>query len=110
MARGITPLQANFPIPEDFIATITAMQSGALERLFDCVWIGFDEVKERRFDVTEADENIERGITQFICQPIRDALGVDAPFYLEHHPFEDETRITAGGAPPAPDLAFILRS
>jgi len=111
MRRGLTPVQANYPIPQDFVALIQVWKSDAVDRLFGCVWQGFDKLRtDHEFDLTDADENLERGITQLVCQPIRDVMEVDSPFYLEHHPFEDETRQPAPAAPPAPDLAFILRA
>jgi hypothetical protein len=110
MRRGLTPVQANYPIPQDFVALVQVWKSDALDRLFGYVWQGFDTLRaDSEFDLSDADENLERGITQLVCQPIRDVMEADSPFYLEHHPFEDETREPAPAAPPAPDLAFILR-
>lgn len=111
MHRGITPVQANYPIPADFVALVRAWRADAIDHLFDCVWQGFDKLfAEHRFDLSEATENLERGITQLVAQSIREVLGPTPPCFLEHHPFEDEARQEAPAAPPAPDLAFILRA
>ncbi len=111
MPRRLSPIEANYPIPDDFVALIGAWRRDAVETLFDYVWRGFDKLLlQHKFDLTQAEENLERGITQLACQQIRDVMEGKPPFYLEHHWFEDETRAAAPAAPPAPDLAFVLHA
>ena len=98
-------------MPDDFAGLVRRWRGDAIEILFGYVWRGFDSLlsdPQLKFD--EDAENIERGITQCVCQRIRDAMQGKPPFYLEHHPFEDESRATAPAAPPAPDLAFVFRA
>jgi len=111
MPKRLTPIQANYPVPDDFVALVRRWRSDALDILFGYVWRGFDKLLlEDEFDLSQAEENLERSITQLVCQRIRDVMEGKPPFYLEHHWFEDETREAAPAAPPAPDLAFILRA
>jgi hypothetical protein len=111
MPRGLTPIQANYPIPDDFVAMVKRWRGHAIDILFGYVWSGFDRLlEEEQFDLSQAEENLERGITQLVAQRIRDGMESKSPFYLEHHPFEDETRVAPPAAPPAPDLAFVLRA
>jgi hypothetical protein len=37
-------------------------------------------------------------------------MGTKPPYYVEHHPFEDETQHSPKASPPAPDIAFIWRT
>ena len=111
MPKRLTPIQANYPVPDDFVALVRRWCSDALDILFGYVWRGFDMLLlEDEFDLTQAEENLERSITQLVCQRIRDVMEGKPPFYLEHHWFEDETREAAPAAPPASDIAFILRA
>jgi hypothetical protein len=106
--RNRTPVQSAYSLPGDFVEMVRAWREDAIEVIFGYVWKGFDELLSRhKFARTK--ENLERGVTQLACQYIRDAMDGKPPFYLEHHPFEDETRKPAPASPPAPDLAFILR-
>ena len=49
-------------------------------------------------------------LTQLLAPEIRDAMTGAEPYYLEHGPYEDETRLTANAQPPAYDVGFIFRA
>lgn len=109
--RGLTPIQQNFPPPEDFVEAIEEWKRDGVDLLFSYLWKGFDDlINHQQIEVSATDENIERSITQLACQPIRDQIPKLAPYYLEHHFFEDETRLPAPASPPAPDISFVLRA
>jgi hypothetical protein len=73
----------------------------------DLVWAGFERLKVARpsFDARD----LERSITQLLAAAIDDAVPGEAPYYVQHSPFERETMLAPPAQPPAYDLAFVLR-
>jgi hypothetical protein len=108
MNRLPTPIQANYPVPEDFVVMARRWQPDAIENMLGYVWQGFDTLlEEENFDLSKAEESLERDISFIVCQKIRDAMDGKPPYYLEHLPPENEMRASAQAAPPTPDLGFI---
>ena len=108
MSRRPTPLQANYPVPEDFVVMARRWRPDAIEIMLRYVWQGFDTLlEEENFDLGKAEESLERDITFVVCQKIRDAMDGKPPYYLEHSPPENEQRFSAQAAPPTPDLGFV---
>jgi hypothetical protein len=64
----------------------------------------------RHIDVTLADEQLERSITQFLTPMIRSCMTGYEPFDIEQGVYEYETRVSASAQPPLYDLAFVLKS
>ena len=110
MARRRSALESNFPAPQDFVALASRWRADAIEILLGYIWQGLDRLKAHGFRFDPDQENIERAITQLLAPEIRDAMTGAEPYYLEHSPYEDETRLTANAQPPAYDLGFILRA
>ncbi|MEX2285792.1 MAG: hypothetical protein WD648_01805 [Planctomycetaceae bacterium] len=109
--RRLSPIEAAYPVPDDFAASIQSWREDAITVLMGYVWEGTKcFAQELRIDLTQDLENLERGLNQFIAQRIRDAMTDRPPFYFEHHPFEDQGRSKPSAAPKAPDLAFFLRA
>jgi hypothetical protein len=103
-----TPLQANYPVPEDFVAMARRWRPDAIEIMMGYVWQGFDTLLEKEnFELGKAEESLERDISFVVCQKIRDAIDGKPPYYLEHLPPENERRVSAQAAPPTPDLGFV---
>jgi len=110
MDRRLTPIQANYPVPEDFVAMARQWRFDAIEIMLGYVWQGFDKLlREERFDLSKGEESLERDISFMVCQLIREAMDGKPPYYLEHLPPENEKRASAQAAPPTPDLGFIWR-
>ncbi len=108
MNRGPTPLQANYPVPEDFVVMARRWRPDAIEIMLGYVWQGFDTLlEEENFDLCKAEESLERDVTFLVCQKIRNAMDGKPPYYLEHSPPENERRASAQAAPPTPDLGFV---
>ncbi len=110
MPRRRSALEANLPVPGDFVSLANRWQEDAINILLGYIWQGLDGLKARGYRFDPAQENIERVITQLLAPEIRDAMTGAEPYYLEHGPYEDETRLTANAQPPAYDLGFILRA
>lgn len=109
--RRPSPLEAAFPLPGDFAMHIQSWQKDAISKLMGYVWTGTTSFSDSlSIDLTGDFEHLERGLNQFLAQHIRDAMTDRLPYFLEHHPFEDQGRPSGGGQPKAPDFAFILRA
>ena len=75
------------------------------------VWCGYDILVEEvltQIDVTDAEEELERSVTQLLESRIRQQLSGDEPYDLQHGPYEFATRRPAPAQPPQYDIAFIL--
>lgn len=111
MIRRPSPLEVAYPLPRDFVTSIQAWRQDAIAVLMGYVWAGTRNLIETLpIDFKQDMEHLERGLNQVLAQCIRDAITDRAPFFVEHHPFEDQGRDPRGGQPKAPDLAFYLRA
>jgi hypothetical protein len=111
MIRRHSPLEAAFPLPGDFVTSIQTWRQDAIATLMGYVWAGTKNLTETLpIDLTQDMENLERGLNRVLAQCIREAITDRPPFFIEHHPFEDQGRDPGGGQPKAPDLAFYLRA
>lgn len=110
MPRRRSALEANLPVPQDFVALASRWRADAIDILLGYIWLGLDRLKAHGFKFDPDQENIERVITQLLVPEIRDVMTGAEPYYVEHGPYEDETRLTANAQPPAYDLGFILRA
>lgn len=110
MPRRRSALEANLPVPGEFVSLAKRWRDDAIEILLGYIWQGLDALKSRGYSFDPDQENIERTITQLLVPEIRDVMSGAEPYYVEHGPYEDETRITANAQPPAYDLGFILRA
>ena len=57
---------------------------------------------------TQANEELERTITQLLEPCISRQLSGDEPYYVQHGPYENATRQPPPAQPPQYDLAFVL--
>lgn len=82
-------------------------------RLLDKVWKGYDLLRKEiltEIDVSEAEDDLERNITELLEKRIRDVMDGDEPFYIQHNSSERETRKIAPAQPPEYDLAFVFHA
>ena len=114
MARGRTLYDLVWPsASEEFAQLSEAFREGLVVRMLAATWAGYDQLKEQllnRIDVSQADEELERAVTQLLEPKIRDQLTGEEPFQLLHGAYEFETRQSAPAQPPEYDLAFVLSS
>jgi hypothetical protein len=109
--RRLSPREAAYPLPPDFVDSIVAWREDAIALLMGYVWLGTEAlVAELQIDLSQDYENFERDLNEMVAERIRDQMSERPPFYLEHHPFENENRSSPPAVPKAPDLAFILRA
>jgi len=107
MFKGESPIQRNYPIPEDFVSLAKKWCADAIDIMLGVVWQGFDALSNEFFDISRDDENIEDEITYTVFCKIQDVSGF-SPFQIILHPPEREQRSIKGSMPES-DLGFRLR-
>jgi len=110
MSRGQTIAELRWLDTPDFMAVARAWQADASTILLQFVWRGYDllcgEVLSR-IEVNDAEEDLERGITQLLEPRIRRAMTGDEPFDIQHGSYEEESRQPPPAQPPQYDLAYV---
>jgi hypothetical protein len=97
------------PPPDAAFVAQAGAWIGQAETVFtDLVWRGYARLKtaEARFD----NRDLERSITHLLTAAIDDEVLGEAPYYVQHSPFERETMLAPPAQPPAYDLAFVMRA
>lgn len=108
MRSRLTPIQANYPVPKDFVSLAKRWHPDAIDILLGYVWQGFDKLAAEEFDVSKTEQNLEDDITYAIYCRIRDTMPPFAPYQVVHQPPERERKKLLGQAPSS-DLGFRLR-
>lgn len=93
---------------QSFLDLATSWMQDQAELLLGFVWQAYDIMRSHPPQVNS--EDLERSITQLLEPRIKDAMSGDEPFYVQHGPYERETKMPAPAQPPQYDLAFVLRS
>ena len=108
----LTPFDLAWPDDAEEYANLARDWGGAVfEGMLTAVWNGYDDLAAsilERIDINEADDEIERTITQILEPCIRRHLSGDEPYYAQHGPYEPATRRPAPAQPPQYDIAFVL--
>lgn len=107
MRKHLSPIQSNYPVPEDFIELAKRWSPDAIDVLLGYVWDGYDELK-KEFDVKREDKKIEDDITLSLFCRIQDTKSPFSPFNVIHQPPEIEWQAEVGQSPKS-DLGFRLR-
>jgi hypothetical protein len=108
MRRRLTPVQVNYPVPDDFVALARQWRSDAIAILLQYIWEGFDLLGGEAFDIADSEENLEDDITFAAQCRIQDTMPRLSPFCLIHQPRERERRMKKGQMPTS-DMGFRLR-
>ena len=95
------------PAPE-FLAMARAWMQNPARNFLGLVWLAYDDMRTSRPPVDAGD--LERSITQLLEPRVRDAMTGDEPFYVQHTPYERETKKPSPAQPPEYDLAFVFRA
>jgi len=109
MRRRATPAEAAFPATQEFSDLARAWTADGSRILLELVWNGYERLQAEvldRIDCTLSDRDLERCVTQLLEPHIRRSSDPDAPFYVQHNPYEDETALPPPAQPPQYDLAF----
>ncbi|MEX2581671.1 MAG: hypothetical protein WD766_00220 [Gemmatimonadota bacterium] len=100
-----------YPEVKDFVNIARDWAHDAAGLLLQAVWDGFDKFADEvlsEVDPTQADEDLERSVTQLLAERIRRCMPAMSPFFLEHGIHEHETRLSPPAQPPLYDLAFVV--
>jgi hypothetical protein len=108
MHKRSTPIQTNYPIPEDFVILAKQWRPDAIDILLGYVWEGFDRLLTEAFDVNKTNENLEDDITYAAYCRIHDTMPPSSPYQVVYQPPERE-RKKPKGQTPSSDLGFRLR-
>ena len=106
-----TSFDLRWPEISEYVGLAQNWSEDAVERMLRTVWDGYDALVTgflAQIDMTEAEEELERTITQLLEPCIRQCLSGDEPYYIQHGPYEYATRQRAPAQPPQYDMAFVL--
>ncbi len=109
MTQGMFLRASQTPPADAAFIELAARWIGDVEPDFiDHVWAGFERLKVA--PATFNGRDLERSITQLLAAAIDDVVPGEAPYYIQHGPYERETMLAPPAQPPAYDLAFVLRA
>jgi len=109
--RGLTISELRWPNTSDFVETAKTWREDASVILLRFVWQGYDLLQNEvlsQIEPNEADDELERSITQLIEPRIHEVMTGNEPFYVQHEVYEYETRQPSPAQPPQYDIAFVL--
>ena len=92
------------------LATLRQWSTEFSTNMLTSVWEGFDQLTREIFTVDpgEAEDDIERSITELLEPRIQRHIPDHAPYYMQHASAERESRSKAPAQPPTYDLAFVF--
>ena len=111
--RGKTIPELRWKDTPDFVEVAKGWNNDAITILVKLVWEGYDLLVAEilsQINCDEADEQIERSITQSLERRIRRNMTGDEPFDVQHEVYEIESSQSAQAQPPQYDIAFYLIS
>jgi len=111
--RRRTIPEARWSQTEDFVELAISWKSDATKSIWEFVWQGWDCYCLKilsQINLSEADEQIERMITQDLEIDIGDVMSGDEPFVIQHERFEGELRNITPARPKQCDLSFVWRA
>lgn len=109
LADRVSPVQGNYPKPEDFVILAKRLWPDAIRVMLEYVWHGYDRLREGdRFDVAKDDAHLEDEITMALYARIQDVIDPYFPFAVVHQWPEIEQQKGMGRSPQC-DFAFRLR-
>ena len=110
--RRRTISEKRWPDTPEFNSALRKLQNNGSVVLLGFVWSGYDKLTKEvlgQVDWMLDEEDLERDITQLLEVRIQECMSGYEPYYVQHGPYERETRI-GKGQPPEYDIAFVLRS
>ena len=111
MKRRRTIGEVRWPDTPDFMAVAEAV-APAVPHIWSG-WCGRLMMRSgvsvlSQINIDDAEDDLERSITQLLEPEMRKAMSGDEPFSVQHGRYEQESRMPAPAQPPAYDIAFIL--
>ena len=113
MTERQTFSERRWPDTPEFNSVIRVWKTAGSVILLGFVWKAYDAFCAdvlSEVDCSKEDEDLERDVTQAFEPKIREAMTGYEPFYVQHGPYEHESRAGAPAQPPEYDIAFVLRS
>jgi len=110
--RGRTVGELRWPNTANFVAMARRWRADASQLLLEFIWAGCDLLRGdvlSLIDTAQAEEDIERNLTQLLVPRVRARMSGFEPFDFEHGPYEDESRRPPPAQPPQYDMAFVLK-
>jgi hypothetical protein len=90
-----------------------AWVAGNSETILNLLWDAYDQLRQNpnlKTALSNADEDIERGLTLMLCLALDNLRTGDEPFQIIPEAPEDESRKKAPARPRAYDIAFAMRA
>lgn len=112
MERKLSIGELRWPISQEFVSVAKRWKEDASAILLGFIWKGYDSLSNAillKIDCTQAEDQIERSVTQYLTPKIRDNMTGYEPFDVEQGVNEFETREPSPAQPPVYDIAFVLR-
>lgn len=111
--RGKTILETVFPHDAAFGSFVPKWRASAYGRMLQWIWDAYDLLDREilsKVDWGQAEDDLEREITEMLEVRIRRSMPDLAPMYVQQEKKERETRVTPKAQPPEYDLAFVLHA
>ena len=99
------------PAPPDFVNLAAEWCENQSALLLGYVWQAYDSLYgalQSAMPPAVDRGDLERSLTQLLEPRIHQVMTGDEPFYIQHGPYERETKMPAPAQPPQYDLAFVL--
>lgn len=110
--RGRTLLDLMWPDEsQDYMMLAKRWGNEAVEIMMTASWRAYKDLVTSylgEIDATQADEELERTITQLLEPCIKKHLSGEEPYFVQHGCYEFATRKPAPAQPPQYDIAFVL--
>jgi hypothetical protein len=113
LASNKTYSERLWPDTTEFNSVLRSWKAAGSAVLLSLIWKGYDSFRKAslaEINCSHEDESLERDITRLLEPKIREAMSGYEPFYVQHGPYEFETRQPAPAQPPEYDIAFVLRA
>ena len=111
-SRGRTIMDLIWPNEsQDFDDLAEQWGEDAVELMMTATWSGYRDLSREllgKIDVSLAEEELERTISQLLEQYIRRHLSGEEPYFVQHGCHEFSTRMAAPAQSPQYDIAFVL--
>lgn len=111
MADRLSPIQANYPVPIDFVIVARRLRADAIEVMLGFVWGGYDRLlKDDGFAVSVNNAHLEDEITKALYCRIQDFMRASDPFsaFVILHQWSEGEQAKDTGRQPQCDLAFRM--
>jgi hypothetical protein len=103
--------ERRWPNTPEFNTVLRDLKQAGSTRLLTIVWKAYDRFCAEdlaQIDCSQEDEDLERNITQLLEPKMHKVMTGLEPFYVQHGPYEHESRKVAPAQPPQYDIAFVL--